>query len=205
MKVITCNGSPRNNGVIQTSLEIMCAELKNEGIETEIIQVGKEAIPGCIDCRKCRELGKCVFNDDLVNSTAEKIRAADGLIIGSPVYYGSIAGNCKCFLDRLFFSGLMLNFKPVSAVVSCRRSGGINAFHQMNNYFTLSRALIVPSLYWSIVHGSNSTQAREDKEGLQIARTSAACMAWLIKALAYARKEMPLPELPERVRTNFIR
>ena len=204
MKVIACNGSPRNNGVIQTSLELMCSELDNEGIETEIIQAGKDTIPGCIACRKCKDLGKCAFDDDLVNSTALKIDAAEGLIIGSPVYYGSIAGNFKCFLDRLFYSVLSLNFKPASAIVSCRRSGGINAFHQMNNYFTLSRALIVPSLYWSIVHGNSSAESQKDKEGLQIAQTSAACMAYLIKALAHAKKEKPLPELPERMRTNFI-
>ena len=205
MKVIAFNGSPHDDGVIQTALELMCVELENEKIETEIIQGGKEAVHGCVDCRKCKELGKCVFNDDLVNSAAEKVRAADGIIIGSPVYYGSIAGNFKCFLDRLFFSGLTLDFKPASTVVSCRRSGGINAFHQLNNYFTLAKAVIVPSIYWSVVHGNNSAESQEDKEGLQIVKTSAVGMAWLIKAIALAKKEMPLPETPERIRTNFVR
>ena len=205
MKVIAFNGSPHNDGVIQTALELMSKELENEKIETEIIQAGKEPIRGCVDCRKCRELGRCIFNDDMVNTAAEKVRAADGIIIGSPVYYGSIAGTFKCFLDRLFFSGLTLDFKPAAAVVSCRRSGGINAFHQMNNYFTLARAVIVPSIYWSIVHGNNSGEVLEDKEGVQIAKTSASNMAWLIKAIAHAKKETPLPEPPKRIRTNFIR
>ena len=205
MKVIAFNGSPHNDGVIEAALELMCAELENEKIGTEIIQAGKEPIRGCIDCRKCRELGRCVFNDDMVNDAAEKVRAADGIIIGSPVYYGSIAGNFKCFLDRLFFPGLDLNFKPASAVVSCRRSGGINSFHQMNNYFTLARAVIVPSIYWGVIHGNNNTEVLEDKEGLQIVKTSAANMAWLIKAIAHAKKDIPLPEAPKRIRTNFVR
>ena len=205
MKVIAFNGSPHNNGVIQTAIESMCAEMENEKIGTEIIQAGKGAIRGCVDCRKCRELGKCAFDDDLVNVAAEKAREADGIIIGSPVYYGSIAGTFKCFLDRLFFSGLALDFKPASALVSCRRSGGINAYHQMNNYFTLARAVIVPSIYWPIMHGNNSEESQEDKEGLQIVKTTAANMAWLIKAIDKAKKEMPLPEKPDRIRTNFIR
>ena len=205
MKVIALNGSPHNDGVIQTALELFCGEFASEAIETEIIQAGKDASRGCIDCRKCRELGKCFFDDDPVNSTSEKIKQADGIVIGSPVYYGSIAGNFKCFLDRLFFSGLSLDFKPASALCSCRRSGGINAFHQLNNYFTLSRAVIVPSIYWSVVHGNTGKELLEDKEGLQIIKTSAHNMAWLVKAIDLAKKEMPLPSKPTRERTNFIR
>jgi len=205
MKVIAINGSPHNDGVIQSALETMCAELENEEIGSEIIQAGRDPVQGCVDCRKCRELGKCVFDNDIVNGTAEKIRAADGLIIGSPVYYGSIAGTFKCFLDRLFFSGLTLDFKPAAALVSCRRTGGINAFHQLNNYYTLAKAVIVPSVYWSVVHGNNSNESQEDKEGLQVVKTSAANMAWLIKAIENAKKDMPLPEMPKRIRTNFIR
>ena len=205
MKVIAFNGSPHHDGVIQTALELMCAGLENEKIETEIIQAGNENIRGCADCRKCRDLGKCVFNDDPVNRAAEKVNAADGVIIGSPVYYGSIAGSFKCFLDRLFFSGLSLDFKPASALVSCRRSGGINAFQQLNNYFNLARAVIVPSIYWGVIHGNNREELSDDKEGLQIVKTSAMNMAWLVKALALAKKEIPLPKQSERVRTNFIR
>jgi multimeric flavodoxin WrbA len=205
MKVTAFNGSPHDDGVIQNALELMCAELEHEGIEAEIIQAGKENIRGCIDCGRCHELGKCAFNDDLVNSSAEKVNAADGIIIGSPVYYGSIAGNFKCFLDRLFFSGLRLEYKAASAVVSCRRSGGINAFHQMNNYFNLAGAFIVPSVYWGIVHGSSREEALEDSEGLYIAKNSARNMAWLIKSIALARKEIPLPVAEKRPRTNFIR
>jgi len=205
MKVIAFNGSPHNDGVIQRALDIMAGELGREGIETEIIQVGKENIRGCVDCRKCRELGKCAFGDDLVNDAAEKIGKAEGIIIGSPVYYGSIAGNFKCFLDRLFFSGLNIKFKAAAAVVSCRRSGGINTFHQMNNYFNLAQAFIVPSAYWNVIHGNSSEELEKDEEGLYLVKTSARNMAWLIKALTLAKKEIPLPAEDKRPRTNFVR
>ena len=145
-----------------------------------------------------------MFDDDLVNRAAEQINAADGLIIGSPVYYGSVAGNYKCFLDRLFFSGLRLDFKAAAAVVSCRRSGGINAFHQLNNYFNLAMAVIVPSMYWGVVHGNSREELLEDREGLQILETSGKHLAWLVKALALGKREIPLPPQPERARTNFI-
>jgi multimeric flavodoxin WrbA len=183
----------------------MCAELGNEGIETGIFQAGKDNSRGCMDCRRCRELGKCCIDDDLVNKAAEKIKKSDGIIIGSPVYYGSIAGTFKCFLDRLFFSGVNLKFKAASAVVSCRRSGGINAFHQMNNYFNLAGALIAPSGYWDVIHGNNREELMEDEEGLHIVKTSARNMAWLIKALAMAKKEIPLPPENQRPWTNFVR
>ena len=205
MKVIAFNGSPHKDGVIQTGLDLMCGVLKQEGIETEIIQVGNEIIRGCVDCRKCRTLHKCAFDNDMVNSAAEKVNASSGIIIGSPVYYGSIAGTFKCFLDRLFFSGLNLEYKAAAALVSCRRTGGINTFQQMLNYFNLAKAFIVPSFYWGVIHGNNREELEEDKEGLQIAETSAENMVWLLKALELAKKEIPLPGNAERVRTNFIR
>jgi len=205
MKVMAFNGSPNDDGVIQNALELMCAELEQSGIKTEIVQVGRENIRGCIDCCECMELGKCTFNDDIVNSSAEKVNNADGIIIGSPVYYGSIAGNFKCFLDRLFFSGLRLEYKAACAVVSCRRAGGINAFHQMNNYFNLTGAFIAPSVYWEIVHGSSRNESFDDEEGLYVVKRSARSMAWLIKSLELAKRQIPLPEVEVRPWTNFIR
>jgi multimeric flavodoxin WrbA len=204
MKVIAFNGSPHHDGVIQWGLTLMCGGLEKEGIETSIVQIGKENIRGCIDCKRCKESKKCIFDDDPVNRAAEMVNKADGMIIGSPVYYGSIAGNFKCFLDRLFYSGLTLEFKAVTALVSCRRSGGINAFHQMNNYFNLAKAIIAPSVYWGVIHGNNPEELQEDKEGIHIAETSARYMAWLIKALTLAKKEIPLPVITGRPRTNFI-
>jgi multimeric flavodoxin WrbA len=205
MKVIAFNGSPHADGVIQAGMEIMTAELNQAGIETEIVQVGAHTIRGCVDCRKCREIGKCVFNDDLVNPSREKVNKADGIIIGSPVYYGSIAGAFKCFLDRLFFAGFSLEFKAASAFVSCRRSGGINAFHQLNNYFNLARAVIVPSEYWGVIHGNSPEELEEDQEGRHIVMTSARNMAWILKALEMGKKAIPLPEKTERYFTNFVR
>jgi multimeric flavodoxin WrbA len=204
MKVIAFNGSPHHDGVIQRGLTLMKVELEKEGIETEIVQVGRENIRGCVDCRKCREIKKCAFDDDLVNRAVEMADNADGMIIGSPVYYGSIAGNFKCFLDRLFFSGLRLEFKAAAALVSCRRSGGINAFHQMNNYLNLAKAVIVPSIYWGVIHGNSPEELLEDREGIHIAETTARHMAWLMKALALGKKEIPLPVMTERPWTNFI-
>jgi multimeric flavodoxin WrbA len=205
MNIIAFNGSPHTDGVIQEGLTLMCGALEQEGIAAEIVQAGKENIRGCVDCRKCAELGSCVFNDDMVNRARERVDAADGIIIGSPVYYGSIAGNFKCFLDRLFFSGLKLDYKAAAALVSCRRSGGINTFHQLNNYFNLARAFIVPSIYWGVIHGNNREELEEDREGLQILETSGRHMAWLVKTLALGKKEIPLPPMTGRVRTNFIR
>jgi multimeric flavodoxin WrbA len=205
MKVIALNGSPHRDGVVGKGIAVMAAELEKEAVEVEVIHAGHLRVRGCIDCRKCRELGACVFQDDPVNECAEKINRADGLILGSPVYYGSIAGAFKCFLDRLFFPGLSLKGKAAAAVVSLRRSGGINTFHQLNNYLNLSQALIVPSVYWDVIHGNSAEEVLRDREGLQIMEISGRNMAWLLKILALGKKEIPPPPDIDRERTNFIR
>jgi multimeric flavodoxin WrbA len=205
MKVIALNGSPHQQGAVYQGIAVMAAELEKEGIETEIIHLGHLQIHGCMDCGQCRELGRCVFNGDPVNECAAMIQEAGGLILGSPVYYGSIAGAFKAFLDRLFFSGLSLKGKAAAAVVSLRRTGGINTLHQLNNYLNLSQAVITPSVYWEVIHGNNGEEVLEDREGLQILELSARNMAWLLKTLALGKDTIPPPPAVKRKRTNFIR
>jgi multimeric flavodoxin WrbA len=204
MKVIALNGSPHSEGVIAKGISVMAGELAKEDIETEVIHVGNKSIRGCMDCRKCRELKRCVI-DDPVNEIFEKIQAVDGLILGSPVYYGGIAGTFKSFLDRLFFLWPKMRYKAGATVVSLRRSGGIATFQQLNNYLNLSEMVITPGVYWEVIHGNNAKEVMEDLEGLQLMEVQGRNMAWLIKTLAAGKKDVPLPpSLPERKRTNFI-
>jgi multimeric flavodoxin WrbA len=205
MNVVAFNGSPHREGVVYHGILAMKEELEREGIGTEIIQVGGEDIRGCIDCGRCRQPPfSCAFDDDPVNRCREILNAADGVILGSPVYYGSIAGTFKSFLDRLFFPGTKLRYKAGAVVVSLRRSGGISTFHQLNNYLNLAQAVITPSVYWEVIHGNNPRELEEDREGLQIMRITGRNMAWLIKTLAAGGKEVPPPEEMKRERTNFI-
>ena len=205
MKVIAFNGSPHNDGVIAKGISIMAGELAREGIETEICHVGAQHIRGCMDCRQCRELKRCAISGDAVNEAFEKMQAADGVILGSPVYYGGVAGTFKSFLDRLFFPGPNMQFKAGASIVSLRRTGGIATFHQLNNYFNLARMIITPGFYWDVIHGNNAKELMEDEEGLQIMEVQGRNMAWLIKTLAKGKNEIPLPApLTERKRTNFI-
>jgi multimeric flavodoxin WrbA len=205
MNVIAFNGSPHKEGVVYHGLRAMCEELEQAGIETGIVQIGGEAIRGCVDCGHCRRSPfTCVFDDDPVNSCREKVRAADGIILGSPVYYGGVAGTFKSFLDRLFFPGVQLRCKVGAVAVSLRRSGGISTFHQLNNYLNLAQAVITPSVYWGVIHGNTPKELEEDREGLQIMRITGRNMAWLIKTLAAGRREVAPPEELKRERTNFI-
>jgi multimeric flavodoxin WrbA len=205
MKVIAFNGSPHNDGVVAKGISVMADELKKAGIETEIIQVGNQNIHGCMDCRKCRELKRCVITNDLVNDSFTKIQAADGIILGTPVYYGGVAGTFKSFLDRLFFPGPDMKYKVGATVVSLRRSGGIATFHQLNNYLNLAQMVITPGRYWEVIHGNNAEEVLRDEEGMQLMEIQGRNMGWLIKSLAAARKEVPLPQPPqERKWTNFI-
>jgi multimeric flavodoxin WrbA len=206
MKVIAFNGSPHNDGVVAKGISIMAGELAKEGIETEIVHVGDKDIQGCIDCRQCRsrDLGYCALPGPL-REASEKMQAADGVILGSPVYFGGVTGTFKSFLDRLFFPWPDMRYKVGATVVSLRRSGGVTTFHQLNNYFNLMQMIIAPGIYWDVIHGNNADEVTQDEEGLQIMEVQGRNMAWLIKALSAGKKEVPLPApLAERKRTNFI-
>ena len=205
MKVIAFNGSPHDDGVVAKGISIMKDELETQGITVEVMNIGAESIHGCTDCRRCRELKKCVINDDPVNEAFRRMQNADGIILGCPVYYGSIAGTFKCFLDRLFFPGPDMKFKVGATVVSLRRTGGISTFHQLNNYFNLAQIIITPGVYWDVIHGNTSNEAMMDMEGIQIMEIQARNMAWLMKILAAGSRDVPFPPpVTDRKRTNFI-
>jgi multimeric flavodoxin WrbA len=204
MKVIAFNGSPHRDGTAYTGIRTMGEELEKEGIEMELVHVGGKAVRGCVDCGKCKTLGKCVFDDDMVNECRDKVNEADGIILGSPVYYGGVAGTFKSFLDRLFFPGTNLRYKAGATVVSLRRSGGIAVFHQLNNYLNLAQVIITPSIYWDVIHGNNAREFLQDAEGLQIMRVTGRNMAWLLKILSMGKQGCPCPKAESRVMTNFI-
>jgi multimeric flavodoxin WrbA len=206
MKVIAFNGSPHGDGgVVHKGLSVLAGELEKDGIAVEIVHVGNQKIRGCIDCRKCQQLGRCVFDDDLVNRCAEKLSDADGIVLGSPTYYGGIAGTFKSFLDRLFFPGPDLRYKVGAVVVSLRRSGGIPVFQELSNYLNLTQVITVPGIYWNALHGNTAKEALEDEEGIQIMAAIGRNMAWLLKTIALGKEKIPCPVLEPRKWTNFIR
>ena len=204
MKVIAFNGSPHTDGVVARGIEIMGGELEKAGIALETIHVGNQEIRGCTDCKRCRELGQCVFSGDIVNECSRKMLEADGLILGSPVYFGGITGTFKCFLDRIFFPAPKTCYRVGASVVSLRRTGGIAVFHQLNNYLYLGQMIIVPTIYWDVIHGNSPEEFMEDEEGRQILEVQGRNMAWLLKAVTEGRKVVPPPKMPQRLRTNFI-
>jgi multimeric flavodoxin WrbA len=210
MKVIAFNGSPHKDGVIAAGLRIVADELGAAGIETEIVEVGGKSVHGCMDCHGCRKAPfRCTLKDEgasegFVNECRGKAEEAGGLIIGSPTYYGAIAGTFKCFLDRLFFSGTRLDYKPAAAIASTRRSGVITTFQQLNSYLHLSGAVIVPTRYWSGVHGYTEQDLMEDREGIANLKFAGKNMAWLLESLAAAKPTVPYPVHEKGERTNFI-
>jgi multimeric flavodoxin WrbA len=206
MKVVLINGSPHEHGCTFTALNEVAVTLQNHGIETEISWIGMQAVQGCIACHKCKKTGVCVFNDQ-VNVLAEKMDGADGLIVGSPVYYSSASGQVTALLDRLFYSGgAHMAKKPAAAVVSCRRGGASATFDQLNKYFSINNMPIVTSQYWNQVHGFTPDDVRKDLEGMQTMRTLGENMAWLLQCIAAGRKAgVPEPVYEAGVMTNFIR
>lgn len=202
-KVILLNGSPHAHGCTATALLEMIKVFEAEGIETELIQVGTKNIRGCIACGTCEKNGKCVF-DDLVNEVAPKFEAADGLVIGSPVYYGSPNGNLLSFLDRLFYStSFSKHMKVGASVVSCRRGGNSASFDVLNKYFTISSMPVASSTYWNQVHGFTAEDVKKDLEGLQTMRNLARSMSFMIKAFADAKEKYGYPELERNAFTSF--
>ncbi len=205
MKVILINGSPNAKGCTYTALSEVAKTLNEEGVDTEIIHVGNKDIRGCIGCRRCKETGKCVFND-MVNEVAEKFVECDGIVIGSPVYFASANGTLVSFIDRLFYSvSCDKTMKVGAAVVSARRGGCSATFDELNKYFTISSMPVVSSQYWNSVHGYTPDDVRNDKEGMQTMRTLGKNMAFLIKSIQLGKDKYGLPEKEEHVFTHFIR
>lgn len=205
MKVLLINGSPNAGGSTFTALSEVAKTLNEQGVETELIHVGNKDIRGCIACRKCKETGKCVF-DDLVNEVSPKFAECDGLVVGSPVYYASPNGTILSFLDRLFYSsGFDKSMKVGAAVVAARRAGNTATFDVLNKYFTISNMPVAPSQYWNNIHGHDAESASKDAEGLQTMRTLGRNMAFMIKSFALGKAEYGLPEKEDHIFTNFIR
>lgn len=205
MKVLMINGSPHAKGNTSIALCEMQKVFAEEGIETEVLHVGNQAIRGCIACNSCMKNEKCVF-DDAVNTAAELFREADGLVVGTPVYYASANGTLVSFLDRLFYSTPFDKRMKVGAAVACARRGGLTAtFDELNKYFTIAGMPVASSQYWNGVHGAASGEAEQDGEGLQIMRTLARNMSFLMKSIALGKERYGLPPLETRIATNFVR
>ena len=204
-KILMINGSPNEKGCTFTALDEIAAELKKNGIESEILWLGKKPMSDCIACYSCVKTGNCAFNDQ-VNEVSEKLDDYAGLIVGSPVYYGGPNGRLTSFLDRLFFtSSAKLQGKFAASVVSCRRGGATAAFERLNQYFLMTNMHVVGSQYWNQVHGHSPEDVKKDEEGLQTMRTLARNMAYLVKATDCAEKNgIPVPQHEPIIRTNFI-
>ena len=204
MKVLLLNGSPHPEGNTAFALKQMVEVFAESGVECEILQVGSQMIRGCIGCGTCETKGKCVFDNDPVNELAAKFEAADGLVVGSPVYYGSPNGTLLACLDRLFYStAFSKQMKVGAAVVSCRRGGNTASFDVLNKYFTISGMPVASSTYWNQVHGFSAADVEKDLEGLQTMRNLARNMAFMIKAIADAKEKYGLPEVESSTFTSF--
>ena len=207
MKVLLINGSAHQKGNTFLALSEAATTLEKNGIETEIVQIGTNAVRGCIACGQCqmKQLGHCVFNDDICNRIIEKLDNADALIVGSPVYYGQPNGSVLSLIQRIFFSaGGKVQNKPAAAVCVCRRGGATAAFETMNLPFQMMIMPVVTSQYWNIVYGREPGQAALDTEGMQTMRTMANNMAWLLKKI-HANGQPDYPEREPWNPMNFIR
>lgn len=205
LKVLLLNGSPRKEGNIALALGEMEKVFEGLGVAYETIRLGREDIRGCIACESCRRTHKCVFND-IVNELAEKFEAADGLVIASPVYYGSANGTLMSALQRLFYStSFDKSLKVGASVVSARRSGCTATFDELNKFFTLSNMPVATSQYWNNIYGWEPGEGRVDDEGMQVMRVLARNMVFLMRSIALGKEQIGLPEEERRVWTNFTR
>lgn len=203
MKVLLINGSPKANGCTYTALNEMVKVFKENGIETELIHIGQKDIRGCIACRRCRQDGKCVF-DDIVNEVAKKFETSDGIVVGSPVYYASPNGTLISFLDRLFFSTPFSKHMKVGAsIVNARRGGNTSSFDVLNKYFSISGMPVASSTYWNMTHGFTPEDVQKDAEGLQTMRNLARDMSFMIKAFNDAKDKYGYPEVEISSFTSF--
>jgi multimeric flavodoxin WrbA len=209
MNVIAINGSPHKDGNCYHALAKVGERLGKEGIGFEIVQIGDKAMHGCIGCGSCGKTGKCVFGDDPVNETVDRMAEADGIVLASPVYYSGVAGAMKCFLDRAFYvsgaKGGVFRHKVGAALVAVRRSGGSSTLDCLNHYLSYSEMVLATSSYWNIVHGMQKGEMEKDAEGVQIVETLALNLAWVLKMREATKGSIPEPGKAQKVMTNFIR
>jgi len=206
-KILFINGSPNENGCVSTAMDEVIGVLRDSGIETEKIWLGKKAMPDCMACMQCQQKGRCVIEDQ-VNEVAAQIDDIAGIVVGSPVYYGGPNGRITSFLDRLFFSipNEKFNGKLGASIVSCRRGGASAAFERLNQYFLMENMHVVGSQYWNQVHGGSAEDVKKDAEGLQTMRTLGRNIAWLLKAIENGKKDgIDIPVHEAKTFTNFIR
>ena len=204
MKVLLLNGSPHAKGNTYIALTEAAKALESNGVETEIVSIGTKAVQGCIACGRCMERGRCVFDDGLYATVVDKLATADGLIVGSPVYYAGPNGSLCALLDRLFYSAsALLQNKPAASLAVCRRGGASATFDRLNKYFMMSNMPVVSSQYWNSVHGLVPGEASQDAEGLQTMRTLGNNMAWMLKSLKAGN--VPVPGREPQIFTSFIR
>lgn len=211
MKVVAFNGSPKKEGNTYSAIQMVAQELEKENISVEIVHVGNKAVRGCLACNNCAQSlnEQCVITTDPVNEWIQKMKEADGIILGSPVYYSAIAGTMKSFIDRAFYvaaaNNHLLRHKVGASVVAVRRSGGIPTFDQLNHYFTISEMLVPASNYWNVIHGTAPGETAQDEEGKLIMKVLGQNMAWLLKLIHYGNGNIPEPAKQEKIYTNFIR
>lgn len=211
MNVFVINGSSKANGNTAASLDAVCEVLQEQGIACERLDIGSTALHGCIGCMTCRTRRnrRCVFDDDGVNDWLDAMFRADGVLIGTPVYYAGLNGALKCILDRAFFvagaNGGLFRHKVGAAVAAVRRAGGVPSLDQIGKYFTISEMFVPSSNYWNMVYGMQPGEAVQDIEGIQSARVLGANMAWLLKLIEHGREAVPPPARVEKTPMNFIR
>lgn len=211
MKVIAINGSPRKAGNTFLGLTTVGNVLQKHGIEFEVLHIGNKNIRGCLACGKCREMRNktCTMTTDLVNQTVVKVEEADGLLLGSPVYYSGVAGTMKSFLDRLFYvagaNGGLFRLKVAAVVVAVRRSGGVATFDSLNHYLSMSEMVVPTSTYWNVVHGREPMEGVKDEEGIQTLGQLGENMAWLLKMINSTKEAIERPPKINKIHTSFIR
>ena len=211
MKVLAINGSPNKEGNTFHALTIVGSKLKDQDIEFEILDIGNKAVRGCMACGKCRETKdeKCSVTTDPLNEWIQKMKAADGLILASPVHFSGIPGTMKSFLDRAFYvssgNGNLFRHKVGAAVVAVRRSGGSSTFDSLNHYLMYCEMILATSNYWNIIHGRMPGEVLKDEEGNQIMETLGNNMAWILKMKNQAKESVPAPPPVQKIMTNFIR
>lgn len=211
MKVIAINGSPRTNGNTENAIKMVFAPLEEQGVETEIINIGKDKIHGCKSCGGCFKSQdfRCAFSDDRLNDDIQKIKDADGIILATPVYYAGVNGTLKAYLDRLFYvagaNGNFFRHKVGCSIVAVRREGGQQAFNELNTYLTYAEMFIPTSNYWNIIYGTKPNDCQQDEEGKQIMNVLGSNMAYLMKMNEFCKDKIQAPEKAKKTFTNFIR